>query len=170
MTCRKPMSKAHAYWFVTAKCFEVRIVMGVKTNYFETIRMLVAGGIMLCFGLVTAHAPRGSASPASQAQKTTVRPAKIRLNNENLGTSDDPSLLSRKLAEVFKRRTEQHAYKPGFERRVELREADRIEKTVFVKADRAMGLEEVTKVCEAIEEAGAEPVLLPIYLEGRTAR
>ena len=55
-----------------------------------------------------------------------------------MGSVNDTALLSQKLAQVFQQRKEQRAYKPGMETRTDVPEEDRIEKTVFVKAPRAL--------------------------------
>jgi biopolymer transport protein ExbD len=114
---------------------------------------------------------QASAPNSSQAQNNKLAtPAKIQLNAEEMGTSDDTSLLDKKLKENFQLRKEQHAFKRGFERRDDLRFDERIDKTVFVKAERSINLEEVTKIIAAFEDAGAEPVLLPITVDEAKAR
>ena len=147
-----------------------QIAGNIKARH-ETGLMLVVSGIVLCIAFVTAWGQRpseASAPLAFQAQKTgPATPAKIQLNGDDMGTSNDMSLLSKKLVELFKIRTQERAYKPGMERRSDLREDERIEKTVFVKADRSIKLEEVTKVVETVEDAGSKPVLLPIETEAR---
>jgi biopolymer transport protein ExbD len=107
---------------------------------------------------------------ASQTQTNGISPAKIQLNEDEMGTSDDLSLLRQKLAEILRVRKEQHAYKRGFERRTDLPEDERIEKTVFVKAERSIKLAEVTKIIETVEDVGGGPMLLPITVDERKAR
>ena len=48
------------------------------------------------------------------------------------------------------------------ENRQDLKDDDRIEKTVFVKAPRAMKYGDVVKVIDAIKGAGASPVGLQV--------
>ncbi|SRR6266487_3722992 len=86
----------------------------------------------------------------------------IKLNQDSLGSVNDTGPLSQKLAQVFRQRKEQHAYKPGMETRSDLPEEDRIEKTVFVKAPRSLKYGEVVKVIDAIKGAGANPVGLQV--------
>jgi biopolymer transport protein ExbD len=134
---------------------------------------LVIVFLILLSGIVfaAACASHSSVLPrASQTQTTGIRPAKIQLNEDEMGTSDDLSLLRQKLAENFKLQKEQHVYKRGFERRTDLPEDERIEKTVFVKAERSIKLAEVTKIIETVEDAGGGPVLLPITVDERKAR
>jgi len=93
----------------------------------------------------------------------TISPdLQIKLNQDNLGSVNDTSPLSQKLAQTFKERKEQRAFKVGMETRSDLPEADRIEKTVFVKAPRATKYGDVVKVIDAIKGAGASPVGLQV--------
>jgi len=93
----------------------------------------------------------------------TISPdLQIKLNQDNLGSVNDTSPLAQKLAQTFKERKEQRAFKVGMETRSDLPEADRIEKTVFVKAPRATKYGDVVKVIDAIKGAGASPVGLQV--------
>jgi len=86
----------------------------------------------------------------------------IKLNQDNLGSVNDPTPLAQRLAQVFQQRKEQRAYKVGMENRSDLKEDERIEKTVFVKAPRATKYGDVVKVIDAIKGAGANPVGLQV--------
>ena len=86
----------------------------------------------------------------------------IKLNQDSLGSVNDPSLLAQKLALTFAQRKEQRAYKIGMETRTDLKDEERIEKTVFVKAPRSLRYGEVVKVIDAIKGAGANPVGLQV--------
>src|SRR6478672_6257798 len=86
----------------------------------------------------------------------------LKLNQDGMGSVNDTGALSTRLAQVFQQRREQHAYKPGMETRSDLPEADRIEKTVFVKAPRSLHYGDVVKVIDAIKGAGANPVGLQV--------
>ena len=86
----------------------------------------------------------------------------IKLNQDNLGSVNDTAPLAQKLAVTFQQRKEQRAYKVGMETRADLKEDDRIEKTVFVKAPRATKYGDVVKVIDAIKGAGANPVGLQV--------
>jgi len=86
----------------------------------------------------------------------------IKLNQDSLGSVNDPSQLATRLRQVFDLRKDQRAYKIGLENRTDLKEEDRIEKTVFVKAPRAMKYGDVVKVIDAIKGAGANPVGLQV--------
>src|SRR6185436_5235512 len=62
----------------------------------------------------------------------------IKLNQDSLGSVNDPTPLAQRLAITFQQRKEQRAYKIGMENRTDLKDDERIEKTVFVKAPRAL--------------------------------
>ena len=64
--------------------------------------------------------------------------------------------------QTFQQRKEQHAYKVGMETATNIPEDQRIEKTVFVKAPRALKYGDVVKVIDAIKGAGASPVGLQV--------
>ena len=86
----------------------------------------------------------------------------IKLNQDALGSVNETAPLAQRLAQVFKERISTRAYKIGFETRSDLKEEDRIEKTVFVKAPRATKYGDVVKVIDAIKGAGANPVGLQV--------
>ena len=93
----------------------------------------------------------------------TISPdLQIKLNQDNLGSVNETAPLAQKLAMTFKERKDQRAYKIGMENRGDLKEDDRIEKTVFVKAPRAAKYGDVVKVIDAIKGAGASPVGLQV--------
>lgn len=87
----------------------------------------------------------------------------IKLNSDSMGSVNDTSALSSKLLATFEQRTKERAYKPGMETAsADVKEEDRIEKTVFVKAPRSLAYGEVVKVIDAIKAAGANPVGLQV--------
>jgi len=86
----------------------------------------------------------------------------IKLNQDPLGSVNDTTPLAQKLALTFQQRKEQRAYKVGMETRSDVKEDDRIEKTVFVKAPRAARYGDIVKVIDAIKGAGASPVGLQV--------
>ena len=86
----------------------------------------------------------------------------IKLNQDSLGSVNDTTPLSTKLAQVFEQRKQSRAFKVGYENRTDLKDDDRIEKTVFVKAPRSLRYGEVVKVIDAIKGAGANPVGLQV--------
>ena len=86
----------------------------------------------------------------------------IKLNQDSLGSVNDTTPLAQRLYQVFQQRKDQRAYKVGMETRGDVKEDDRIEKTVFVKAPRAAKYGDVVKVIDAIKGAGANPVGLQV--------
>ena len=86
----------------------------------------------------------------------------IKLNQDGMGSVNDTSALAAKLQQTFQQRKEQHAYKVGMETATNVSEDQRIEKTVFVKAPRALHYGDVVKVIDAIKGAGANPVGLQV--------
>jgi biopolymer transport protein ExbD len=86
----------------------------------------------------------------------------IKLNQDSLGSVNDTTALAQKLRLTFQQRKDQRAYKIGMETRTDLKEEDRIEKTVFVKAPRSLRYGDVVKVIDAIKGAGANPVGLQV--------
>src|SRR5256886_11101611 len=56
----------------------------------------------------------------------------IKLNQDSMGSVNDPSALAAKLQQTFQQRKEQHAYKVGMESRSDVPDVQRIVITVFV--------------------------------------
>lgn len=86
----------------------------------------------------------------------------LKLNQDSLGSVNDVTPLAQRLKAVFDQRKDQRAYRVGYETRTDVKEEDRIEKTVFVKAPRATKYGDVVKVIDAIKGAGASPVGLQV--------
>ncbi len=80
----------------------------------------------------------------------------IKLNSDQMGSVNDTSALAAKLQQTFEQRKGQGAYRIGMET------AKVVEKTVFVKAPRALHYGDVVKVIDAIKGAGANPVGLQV--------
>ena len=93
---------------------------------------------------------------------TISQDLQLKLNQDSMGSVNDPSALAAKLQQTFQVRKEQHAYKVGMETATNIPEDQRIEKTVFVKAPRALSYGNVVKVIDAIKGAGASPVGLQV--------
>ena len=82
--------------------------------------------------------------------------------NTDMGSVYDPSKLCTMLADVLQRRRQNHAYKYEFRDRPDLPDEIRIEKTVFIKAPRALPYADVVRVLDGIKGAGASPIGLQI--------
>lgn len=86
----------------------------------------------------------------------------IYLNSSRMGSLDHPQLLIRELASAFRVRTKFHLYRPGMEGAYDVPEQDRIDKTVYLKAGRALSYGEVHDLIERLKNAGANPIgLIP---------
>lgn len=87
----------------------------------------------------------------------------LKLNNlAGMGSVNDTGLLSAELVKQFEERRVNHTYSSGMATRADYSEWDRIEKTVFIKAPRAIHYGDVAKVIDGIKVAGANPVGLQI--------
>jgi biopolymer transport protein ExbD len=95
----------------------------------------------------------------------TIRPDRtLQLNrlNDDMGTVEDTSKLSSYLISLFKQRAANHVYRAEMLSRIDLPEAIRVEKTVFIKAPRSIAYGQVTRVLDGLKGAGAEPVGLQL--------
>jgi biopolymer transport protein ExbD len=87
----------------------------------------------------------------------------LMLNRDtDMGSVYDTTRLCMTLADVFQQRRQNHAYKYELRDRADLPEDLRIEKTVFIKAPRALPYAEVVLVLDSIKGAGATPIGLQI--------
>ena len=80
----------------------------------------------------------------------------------DMGSVNDTTKLSATLSDLFQQRLQNHAYSDRLRDRIDLPEAMRIEKTVFIKAPRSIPYGEVVRVLDGIRGAGASPVGLQI--------
>jgi biopolymer transport protein ExbD len=87
----------------------------------------------------------------------------LKLNaTENLGSVNDTEKLSATLTTLFEKRKANHVYRDGMESSANFSEDQRIERTVFIKAPRAIPYGEVVRVIDGIKVAGANPVGLQL--------
>jgi biopolymer transport protein ExbD len=87
----------------------------------------------------------------------------LTLNQErSLGTVDDPQRLIARLKDVFDQRTVNGALSEAIGQDPNRPFADRIERTVFVKAPRHLSYGSVARVVDAVKLAGAYPISLQI--------
>ncbi len=89
---------------------------------------------------------------------------KLKLNQlaEDMGSVDDTSKVSLKLAETFAARIQNHAWRYEMIGRNDVRDELRIQRTVFIKAPRSIEYGLVAKVIDGIKGAGAEPIGLQL--------
>jgi biopolymer transport protein ExbD len=113
--------------------------------------------------------------PPRPRQETPLEPGKLTLvvainldgtlelnHSGGMGSVNDTSRLSLRLAGLFRERLENHVYRADMLDRLDLPEERRIERTVYIKAPRSIRYGEVAKVIDGIRGAGAEPVGLQI--------
>jgi len=87
----------------------------------------------------------------------------LKLNGlTDMGSVYDTTKLATTLADVFQQRRQNHDYKYELRDRADLPEDVRIEKTVFIKAPRALPYADVVRVLDGIKGAGATPIGLQI--------
>jgi len=80
----------------------------------------------------------------------------------DMGSVYDTNKLSAALVDVFQKREQNHVYKYELRDRSDLPEDTRIEKTVFIKAPRALPYADVVRVLDSLKGAGASPIGLQI--------
>jgi biopolymer transport protein ExbD len=84
------------------------------------------------------------------------------LNSRSMGKLYEPLLLIEEIEKVFDVRTQSHVYRRGMEEAYEVPYPDRIDKTVYLKAGRALSYGDVHDLVERLKAIGANPIgLLP---------
>ena len=108
------------------------------------------------------HNPK--VAPNIKTLVVTILPDRtLKLNGlTDMGTVDDSSKLSEKLVALFDERTTNRVYRDEMLTRIDLPEALRIEKTVFIKAPRTISYGDVARVIDGIKGSGAEPIGLQL--------
>ena len=103
------------------------------------------------------------AAPPLGLVVTINRDGTLMLNHTpNMGSVFDTAKLSGALHDVFEERLRNRAFRYELRDRIDLPDNVRIEKTVFIKAPRALLYADVIRVLDAIKGAGASPVGLQI--------
>ncbi len=102
--------------------------------------------------------------PDDRTLVVTVEPNRsLKLNGlADMGTLEDHSKLTVALVSLFKERRKNHVYRDDMISRVDVPEELRIEKTVFIKAPRALPYGEVARIIDAVKGTGAEPIGLQL--------
>jgi biopolymer transport protein ExbD len=80
----------------------------------------------------------------------------------DMGSVYDTNKLAVTLSDLFKKRLQNHVYRDELRDRIDLPDSVRIEKTVFIKAPRALPYAEVMLVLDSLKGAGASPIGLQI--------
>ena len=87
----------------------------------------------------------------------------LKLNGlTDMGTIDDMSKLNQRLVALFEERTKNHVYSDRMASRSDLPESQRIERTVFLKAPRALPYGDIARLIDGIKGSGAEPIGLQL--------
>ena len=87
----------------------------------------------------------------------------LTLNQQTgMGSVHELSKLTTTLYELFQERLRNHTYRDELRDRNDLPDSVRVERTVFIKAPRAIPYADVMRVLDAIRGAGASPVGLQI--------
>ena len=87
--------------------------------------------------------------------------AELELNNQKTGTIDDATDLSETLAKVFRERLDNRLFDQN-KTNLDIPASEKVQKTVFIKAPKAITYGQVAKVIDAVKIAGANPVSLQI--------
>lgn len=80
----------------------------------------------------------------------------------DMGSVNDTSKLAATLVDLFQQRRQNHDYRYELRDRTDLTDDVRVQKTVFIKAPRALPYADVVRVLDGIKGAGANPVGLQI--------
>jgi biopolymer transport protein ExbD len=80
----------------------------------------------------------------------------------NMGSVYDTDKLAVTLSDLFQQRLQNHVYRYELRDRIDLPDSLRVEKTVFIKAPRALPYAEVVRVLDTLKGAGASPIGLQI--------
>src|SRR5215813_10082834 len=79
-----------------------------------------------------------------------------------MGSVYDTEKLSATLIDLFQKRLANHAYRWDLRDRTDLSDAQKIQKTVYIKAPRALPYADVVHVLDSLKGAGASPIGLQI--------
>jgi biopolymer transport protein ExbD len=83
-------------------------------------------------------------------------------HTSEMGSVYDSSKLAVTLSDLFQERLQNHVYRYELRDRVDLPDNVRVEKTVFIKAPRALPYADVVRVLDSLKGAGASPIGLQI--------
>ena len=87
----------------------------------------------------------------------------LTLNHEaGLGTTDDPTMLVERLEGIFAERVKNGDVSESFADAPDRPFSDKAERTVFIKAPKALDYGSVARVVDAVKLAGAYPISLQI--------
>ena len=102
--------------------------------------------------------------PNPKTLVVTINPdLSLKLNGlTDMGSVNDTSKISATLSDLFQERLQNHVYRDELRDRADLPDSVRVEKTVFIKAPRAIPYADVIRVLDGLKGAGASPIGLQI--------
>jgi biopolymer transport protein ExbD len=102
--------------------------------------------------------------PNPKTLVVTIRSDRTLMLNrmDDMGSIYDTVKLSTTLSSLFQERLQNHTYRDDLRDRPDLPDSVRIEKTVFIKAPRALPYADVVRVLDSLKGAGASPIGLQI--------
>jgi len=103
-------------------------------------------------------------NPNDKSLVVTINPDRSLMLNKmkDMGSVNDTSKLTATLFQLFQERLANHVYRDELRDRPDLPDSIRVERTVFIKAPRALPYIDVMRVLDSIKGAGASPVGLQI--------
>ena len=103
-------------------------------------------------------------NPNPKTLVVTINPdLSLQLNSlTDMGSVNDTSKISATLSDLFQERLQNHVYRDELRDRADLPDSVRIERTVFIKAPRALPYADVVRVLDGLKGAGASPIGLQI--------
>lgn len=125
----------------------------MRIGYFLVLMFLI-GGAFGCERVVQSQNQTNQSTNQSNAVVKS-NPLKLRLNNEAVGTTDNPSVLTKKLEEVFDGREENGVFRVG---------TNEVEKSVHLEGDRSVSAGEIAKLFGVLKSSKASPILIPVKI------
>ena len=103
-------------------------------------------------------------TPNDKTLVVTINPDRSLMLNKmkDMASVNDTSKLTATLFQLFQERLANHVYRDELRDRPDLPDSIRVERTVFIKAPRALPYIDVMRVLDSIKGAGAGPVGLQI--------
>jgi hypothetical protein len=91
------------------------------------------------------------------------------LRGEEVGSLENTGKLIAELESVFQWRSQAHVYRDGFEYNDGIAEADRIERTVLIRANPSVSFGDLSRLIDVLRTTGARPIGLITQCSGYPA-
>ena len=113
---------------------------------------------------VPSQPDRDPVDPNPKTLVVTIKSDRTLMLNhtDDMGSTYDTVKLSTTLAGLFQERIQNHTFRDDLRDRTDLPDSVRVEKTVFIKAPRALPYADVMRVLDSLKGAGASPIGLQI--------